>query len=468
MATGNYARQDMALGSESPAWQGPLQLPMLREDPDFSAPEALTPTVVDDLPREREIKDGEVFIIRNQESRYLTHLFHKYAGKFIPHIPRWAITRYLPRNAGAVVLDPFVGSGTTLVEARLHGQVGYGLDIDPLARLITKVKTTPIPEARLQTLSSEVEALLLGTATGTFRPSIPTLSHWFSEQAVTDLSAIHEIVEHFRGEPDVYDFLTICFSAIIRRASNADNQTMKTYVSHTNPKTLEPVRPLFLAVVRTYTDRLYKFGLLAPPVGGVSLLPSDDARAIDATWLAQGLPPADLVVTSPPYIKSVDYIYNQMAELFWIGQRWGLEDQTKQNLFKRRYIGHDRASASEAATLREVGLTDIDEYLARIFKHDRALAHVAWRYFCDMDTHFAAVRSILRPGAHYVLVVGDSTLAGIAVPTRHLLLSYARRHGFQVVSQFGYEIRNKHMHFPRGGRGGVVEHDWILDLVSTG
>lgn len=425
-----------------------------------------TPKVVDELPTEAKITDGEIFIIRNTTSRYLTHLFHKYAGKFIPHIPRWALTRFLQRNARAVVLDPFVGSGTTLAEALLHGQNSFGVDVDPLARLIAKVKTTVIPEARLRVLPGEVIKALDETTQGSYRPQIPTLHHWFSEQAVSDLSAIYEVVERFRGEPDVYDFLLICFSSIIRRASNADNQTMKTYVSHTHPKKPEAARPLFITTLQTYTDNLIKFGHLAPGNVAATIMAADDARTLDTVWREQGLPPADLGITSPPYIKSVDYIYNQMAELFWIGERWGLETQAKQNDFKRKYIGNDRPSGSAGQTLRTTGLGDVDEYISQVFERDRSLASIMWRYFQDMDAHFAAMRSILRPGAHYIMVIGDSTLARIPVPTHTLLTSCAERHGFRFASHFAYEIRNKYMRFPRGGRGGVVVHDWVIDLVN--
>ncbi|MEK6299820.1 MAG: hypothetical protein AABO41_03790 [Acidobacteriota bacterium] len=427
----------------------------------------LAPTVVEDLPVVGDIEDGEVFVIRNGESRYLTHLFHKYAGKFIPNIPRWALRRFLFNRRGAIVLDPFVGSGTTLVEAALHGQSGYGVDVDPLARLISNVKTSIIPESRLRSLRAEVAAALAPKRNGSFRPGIPTLSHWFNDQAVADLSAIHDVVEEFADQADVHDFLLVCFSSIIRRVSNADNQTMKTYVSHTNPipKTPAAARPLFIETVHDYSDRLSKFQQLVPPGAKTKVLPAAEGRTLAALWEGEGLPPADLAITSPPYIKSVDYIYNQMVELFWIGDRWHLETQEKQNNFKRRYIGNDRVSANERKDLRAVGLEIADRYIREVFERDEALAFVMWRYFTEMDMHFRAMRSILRPGAHYVVVIGDSTLASVAVPTHSVLALLAARNGFRVGRQFAYEIRNKYMHFPRGGRGGVVLHDWIIDLI---
>lgn len=431
-------------------------------DEETSEPREKVPTVVDDFPLQAQIPDNEIFIIRNCESRYLTHTFHKYAGKFIPHVPRWALRRFLPRNSGAVVLDPFVGSGTTLVEALLYGQVGYGLDIDPLARLISKVKTTIIPSSRLRNLSKVIPESLAKLDRGKFIPRIPTLRHWFSEKAIDDLSAIYEVVETYHAEPDVYDLLLICFSAVIRRASNADNQTMKTYVSHTNPKKPEDARPIFLKTLETYIGRLIKLAEVISPRGKAHVLTDGDSMCIGAAWKGQGMPSLDLAITSPPYIKSVDYIYNQMAELFWIGEKWGLETQAKQNEFKKRYIGNDRPAGKQTHQPR-IGIVEIDSYLSKIA--DRKLSAVAHRYFVSMGQHFGGMFDILKPGAHYIIVVGDSTLGGVEVPTHSLLVSCAQQYGFRSVSQFGYEIRNKHMHFPRGGRGGVVLHDWVIDLV---
>jgi len=82
------------------------------------------------------------------------------------------------------------------------------------------------------------------------------------------------------------------------------------------------------------------------------------------------LPLADIAITSPPYIKSADYIYNQMAELFWIGHRWGLETQEKQNAFKRNYIGHDRIASSDAAAIKYVGIPEIDSYIEQILRSE--------------------------------------------------------------------------------------------------
>src|SRR5436309_4526069 len=91
---------------------------------------------------------GRLLSIISLDRSNFTHGFHKYPAKYIPEIPRWAIRKFTA--PGESVLDPFCGSGTTNVEARLQGRNSYAIDVDPLARLLTKVKTTPLDELELR------------------------------------------------------------------------------------------------------------------------------------------------------------------------------------------------------------------------------------------------------------------------------------------------------------------------------
>src|SRR5919205_4653974 len=79
---------------------------------------------------------------------YLTHSYHRYPAKFIPQLA----ARLIKENTifGDLVCDPFMGSGTTLVEAIVHDRRAYGTDINPAAVLITKAKTTPIEPQKLE------------------------------------------------------------------------------------------------------------------------------------------------------------------------------------------------------------------------------------------------------------------------------------------------------------------------------
>lgn len=423
----------------------------------------MTPIPVSEFPDQPTTNADEVYVVKNIGLREGTHKFHRFPGKFIPHIPRWAIKKYANMSRPSKIIDPFCGSGTTLVEAALMGHQPYGFDVDPIACLISRVKTTPIAEENLVRVVEDINERLKTARSGAFRPSIPTLHHWFSESAVEELSALRGIIEVYRHDTTIFDFLAVVFLSVIRRVSNADNQTQKTYVSHTHLKTPERAIPLFTSNLFEYSARILEFSKKVKMLHG-TLVISSDARTVSQSWDKLKTPKADLVITSPPYVKSVDYVYNQMAEYFWIGDLFEMETQSKQNTYKARYIGTEKVPSSEFSSVTTTGMQNVDEIVSQIRTTSPKNAYITWRYFVDLRAHFMSISDILAPGAHYISVVGDSTINGIPILTHELLRETAEPAGFEFKEMFPYEIRNRYMRFPRMDRGGIVKYDWVIDF----
>ena len=104
-------------------------------------------TIKGDLPAGFDIPPAQRLLIISQHQSWLSHGFHRYPAKFFPELPRWAIRRY--SEQGETVLDPMAGSGTVNVESLLNGRHSIAVDVDPFARLLAKVKTTPLSVERL-------------------------------------------------------------------------------------------------------------------------------------------------------------------------------------------------------------------------------------------------------------------------------------------------------------------------------
>ena len=406
-----------------------------------------------------------------------THGFHKYPAKYIPHIPRWAIHKYLTGMKEKNILDPFCGSGTTLVEGKLAGHHVYGMDIDPLSVLISKVKTTNLDKTLLKTIHYWVVETIQSRSVGSFVPDCDNIQHWFTRDAIHKLSIIRTVIDEVpakfgyeRKVTDIYNLLIICFSSIIRRVSNADNQSQKTYVSHTKPKTPEEVYALFFKRLTEFVEKAQEFSAITDPALNSKPVCGSSVDVNLTTFT--GSQPIDLIVTSPPYIKAIDYIYNQMAELFWTGDLFDLETQPKQNARKKQYIGNKQIHKTDyfhcKPVTHQLGIPEIDQRLKAVYDQDKKNGHkhfyIAYHYFLNMERHFAAIATQVNTGTHYIMVVGDCEVSGIKFELADFLVKVAEKQGFKLDDKWGYQIKNRYMRFDRKGRGGIINIDWVLDF----
>lgn len=127
---------------------------------------------------------GTILSINTNSVTQYTHGFHKYPAKFIPQIPQWAINKYLKNKKDKLILEPFCGSGTTLVESALSGNYSIGIDIDPLSALISKAKTTKINVEKLIEVVNWLKENINTTPKELFTPDCQTLEHWFTKKTL--------------------------------------------------------------------------------------------------------------------------------------------------------------------------------------------------------------------------------------------------------------------------------------------
>ena len=158
------------------------------------------------------------------ELSYLTHNYYRYYGKFPPSIPR-KLLRDFPLRDGTWVLDPYSGSGTTLVEAKCEGIPSIGLDISPLATLAGSVKTTIVDR---QEVTNALTTVLARMAVA--MPLVPEKpGMWFLPNAVDDLGRLKAALLTL-PMGDVRSFLVLGFFAIIRRVSRAHDGEVRPHL----------------------------------------------------------------------------------------------------------------------------------------------------------------------------------------------------------------------------------------------
>lgn len=411
---------------------------------------------VEELPADPEY--SATYSIESNNVTTATHGFFKYPCKFIPHVPRWAIQRYLQEPKDGL-LDPFCGSGTTLVEGVLHGKTCYGVEIDPLGRLLTEVKTTKFSENELLVISETRKKLLRNLENRSSRvwiPFIPNMRLWFSEQACWELGRIRwEIDDNTERETLIRKFLYVCLANIIRRVSNADDQSPKPYVSRNIEKNGIQAIPAFAESSAKLLSRVTEFSLSKNL--GRCLIVGKDALTLAKEQIPGSVA---LAVTSPPYINAFDYVRSLKLENFWLG----LVSANELQELRKRHVGSECVQVEDAMPGHDLEI--LDQSLEKIYSVDKKRAYIVFDFFKAMEDNLKSVFDILQPGGAYCIVIGDSNIRGTIVETHHILMRLGLKHGFRPDLVFSYEIKNRYLRFPRQGRGGLIEKDWVVAMVK--
>ena len=266
-----------------------------------------------------------------------THLLHPYPAKLLMHIPFFFLANSILSREGDVVADPFCGSGTVLLESQLAGRRAVGADSNPLARLLTAVKTSPIPLAAVdrgidRLLSRIPEHSRNGT------PDVVNVEHWFYPHVIRQLQCLHDAIRKTRRK-DVRDFFRVCFSSCARRVSLADprlsvpvrlrlgqyptgHRLRDQTDAHLRRLRRVDVLRVFRNVLGANRKRLAS---LEPAIGSVpsARVLSSDARHFHTNGARDNGHSRDghvqLVITSPPYPGAQKYIRASSLSLGWLG-----------------------------------------------------------------------------------------------------------------------------------------------------
>ena len=148
---------------------------------------------------------------------------HPYPAKFIPEIPKSLIDIFPPPE-GTIVFDPFCGSGTTLLEAQKAGFESLGVDLNPIACLITSVKTSTLNTVLFENITDSVIRKAQSSLEKVELPDIPNLNHWFKEDIQIEIAKLLIEIRKIE-EKSIHDALLLALSSILVRISNQDSDT---------------------------------------------------------------------------------------------------------------------------------------------------------------------------------------------------------------------------------------------------
>ncbi|MEY9462196.1 DNA modification methylase [Bradyrhizobium ottawaense] len=309
---------------------------------------------------------------------------HPYPAKFITEIPRTLI-ECLPLPKGTAILDPFCGSGTTLVESQRAGIPSFGVDLNPIACLMSRVKTSAVPPSIRGVLDVVLRNAQIGDDAPV--PNIPNLDHWFLKPVQKAISALGRAIAE--ADEDCRDLLRLALSSIIVRVSNQESDTRYAAVEKDVGK-----KDVFLGFHRSALRIIDALSQRNYPLTPATVIEGDTITLSAERVRAK----IGLVVTSPPYPNAYEYWLYHKYRMWW--------------------LGFDPIAVKS----REIGAR------AHFFKTNH---HTAEHFEGQMADSFALIKKLMVPGGHACFVVGRSKIHGKIIDNAAIVREAAEAKGFR-------------------------------------
>jgi DNA modification methylase len=262
----------------------------------------------------KAIQSLKVFEEAYSNTTDFNHGIHSYPAKFPPQIPAKLLDKFAKDNY--VILDPFCGSGTTLVEASLRNLSSVGNDINPIALLISTVKTTKYFDKDFEIMEEIIHDLKIDYINNKeiLKSTIefPNKDHWFQKNVQKEIEIILKYINLCPNEK-YQNLLKVVLSEIIVAVSNQESDTRYAAIDKNIPdgKTIE----LFEKRYFTIKDKILSFSDIVKDFEYETKIISNDARSLIDIQSES----IDMIITSPPYANTYDYYLYHKHRMNWLG-----------------------------------------------------------------------------------------------------------------------------------------------------
>ena len=265
-------------------------------------------------------KVDEWFIPRDRVSFYLTHDFHPYFAAYPPELVSKLLDKYSKEKD--VFLDPFMGGGSSIVEGYRLKRKTIGVDISPLAKFISEVKTTPviINDKKISSMLFDLKNDIFENKLHQYKnfnyniPKVTNIDRWFKKNVKFELSII---LHHINNVQDIKlkKFLLLAFSSIIRKVSNAKNAQQHLCIA--KDKKIPEVYPLFEEKVKLMSTQMKEYAAKLGDITEYELpkLHTADIRKMDEIIEPESV---NIIITSPPYGTGSRYTDVNRLNFEWL------------------------------------------------------------------------------------------------------------------------------------------------------
>lgn len=374
----------------------------------------------------------------------------QFTSNFGEHVHRWApyiqgfsasfvqsiLDQYKDDYKSPVILDPFAGCGTVLTQSKLNGDKSIGTELNPLLQFIADIKVNSwdiAPELLKETFSS------VPKSTRTPAPEFLKSENQFNKGVLRNLEllkgGIDSISTETKEETKVKNLIMLAFSSILIDCSNLKRTPCLGYWKDKKVPDNAP----WMLMEQKIKDICKDLAILQEKF-------KKNIRVESIVLLANAMEYKhehlfDLIITSPPYMNGLDYVMNYKIEMAWLGFTKEARDAKKvkdslvvcDNVSKGLVKTFAQSNAKYTNSWIEEIKANIEENIKRRGNYRRSdMPHIVHKYFDDMYKVMSVVTKSLRANGRFILVVGDSLIADVYVPTDLLLAKIGTELGLTI------------------------------------
>lgn len=361
-----------------------------------------------------------------------THGYHRYPAKFLPDVVRKIIEEYA--KGSNLIADLFAGCGTTLVEAKIHGISSVGVDINPVAQLITKVKTTPLAPDALQQAYTALVNLFDKYNESDYEDikKHERIDYWFTPSQKAKIAFLYDKVFHLEVDDDTKDFFYVCISHILKNCS----WWLQSGTKPQRDMEKEPEDPFnefkrhcnkMIGWNEKFYNELSKIGYLGIPCE----IYLGDARHTSITSES-----IDAIITSPPYVTSYEYADIHQLTAYWMEYISDIHE------FRKKFIGSSYSGNDSLIVPNSKQAQKIVNDLSENSKH---IARDVAQYFNDMQEVAKEMARMLAPNGYACIVIGNTTIKEVQIKSAEVFYEFLRNAGLRKVTVIKRSIPHKLM-----------------------
>ncbi len=404
----------------------------------------------------------ESWDFEDADTKTLTHCFHSYPAMMIPQVAARLIEKY--GKSSHLLFDPYCGTGTSLVEANIRNINAIGTDLNPLARLIAKAKTTPIDIQILDSYLKDFRDWIFSLRFAIKRnnsitvPKFDNIDYWFTKDVKIKLATLKHYIENIDNE-SIKNFFYVAFSETVRESSLTRNSEFKLY--RIPESDLKNFNPDVYAIIENKLSRNRK-GLL----DFLDKKKNDSTSQIYSfntvfTIPKQILPnnSVDIVVTSPPYGDSRTTVaYGQFSRLAnqWLG------------FYEASKLDKELMGGNRSVKIKKFGIRILDEIIEQIGEKDEKRVKDVYAFYKDYLSSIKNISKVIKKKGFVCFVVGNRRVKSITLPTDEITSEMFKLNGFQHIETIIRRIPNKRMPLKnsptniKGEKDSTMNYEYIV------